>query len=421
MSPRHRRTSTPTSPPGTVDAYHVWKRFRSETNRPLLREQFQRVRARMSGQRADWTWVLRDIDLHIDPGESVALIGLNGSGKSTLLKVLSRVMYPNAGRVELSGRIGALIEVRAGIHPDLTGRENIFFYGTILGLSRREVAKRFDGIIAFAELEGAVERQVKFYSSGMQMRLGFGIAAFLEPDILLVDEVLSVGDVNFQQRCLERMKTVLDQGTTLVFVSHDMAAVEAMCSRAVWLDNSIMRADGPVVDVLQGYRRGLEERAAAYSADFADAIRIVDCAVHSPEGEQPVAGGPVDIALGLESVGRHDVQITVGVSEGPAAPIFLLRQETAVPDGYSRLGCHIVSLPLPRGRYYVWAAGSSDRGDNLLSWQPVTHLDVVGEARQGSPRGIMLLSPVHVRARWSSDADELSAITDNGAPIRQFS
>ena len=179
-----------------------------------------------------WRWALRDIDFDVAPGESVGLVGSNGSGKSTLLKILHRVMYPYAGSVEVVGRVGALIEVRSGIHPQLTGRENI----VPVRLAPRAwpptaVASRFDEIVAFAELEQAIDRQVKFYSSGMQMRLGFAVAAFLEPDVLLVDEVLAVGDAAFQQRCLDRMRYVLTQGTTLVLVSHDLAAVEATCAR----------------------------------------------------------------------------------------------------------------------------------------------------------------------------------------------
>ena len=188
-------------PDGTVTANRIWKRFRADRQRMLLRDEIQRLSARLRGEAGrGWRWALRDIDLAAQPGESVGLIGPNGSGKTTLLKILTRVMYPYAGSVEVAGRVSALIEVRAGIHPDLTGRENVFLFGSLLGLSRRDVAKRFDDIVTFAELEGAIDRQVKFYSSGMQMRLGFAVAGFLEPDVLLVDEVLAVGDTAFQQK-----------------------------------------------------------------------------------------------------------------------------------------------------------------------------------------------------------------------------
>src|SRR5919198_4084977 len=213
------RRASPMLPSGSISATHLWKRFHADRRRRLLLDQLQSLPALLrGGGRRGWRWALRDVDLVAEPGESVALVGANGSGKSTLLKILTGVMYPYSGRVEAAGRVGALIEVRAGIHPDLTGRENIQLYGALLGLGRRKVRERFDEIVGFAELEDAVERQVKHYSTGMQMRLGVAVAAFLEPDILLVDEVLAVGDASFQQRCLDRMRQGLTQGTTLGFV-----------------------------------------------------------------------------------------------------------------------------------------------------------------------------------------------------------
>jgi ABC-type polysaccharide/polyol phosphate transport system ATPase subunit len=203
-------------------------------------------------------WALRNVNLEIGPGEALGLIGLNGSGKSTLLRLLARVMYPYAGSIETSGRIGALIEVSAGLHPELTARENIFFYGTLLGLRRKEVSEKFDAVVDFSELESALDRQVKFLSSGMRMRLGFSVAAFLEPAILLVDEVLAVGDATFQTKCMERMRTVLAQGTTIVFVSHDLEAVESICKRVVWLEGGEVRRDAPTLDVLTSYRAAYE-------------------------------------------------------------------------------------------------------------------------------------------------------------------
>ena len=221
-----------------------------------MRDRIELLRTRLANKsEKGWNWALRDVELLAEPGDAVGLIGQNGSGKTTFLRILTRVMYPEAGKVEVAGRVGALIEVTAGIHGDLTGRENIFLFGSILGLSRREVAARFDQIVEFAEIEDAIDRQVKYYSSGMQVRLGFSVAAFLEPDVLLVDEVLSVGDARFQQKCLDRMRAVMAQGTTLVFVSHNLAAVESVCRRGIWLNDGVVLKEGPIQEVLAGYGR----------------------------------------------------------------------------------------------------------------------------------------------------------------------
>src|SRR4051812_26213475 len=288
-------------PEGTLVAENLWKQFRADRRRMLLRDEMERlVRSRSQGVKERHRWVLRDVNVTAQPGESIGLIGSNGSGKSTLLKLFTRVMYPHTGQVTAQGRVGALIEVRAGIQPDLTGRENIFLYGSLLGLGRRNVARRFDEIVDFAEVQDAVDRQVKFYSSGMQMRLGFAVAAFLEPDILLVDEVLAVGDASFQQKCLNRMRTVLANGTTLVFVSHDLAAVEATCSRAVWLDNGVLRSDGPVREVLARYRAAIEETAACESP-VDSPVRLVKAQASGPSGSVAKTSGRLSLSAVLEA------------------------------------------------------------------------------------------------------------------------
>lgn len=382
-------------PLGSISATHLWKRYRTQAIRPLLRD---RLTARRGS--AGWQWVLRDLDLSVEPGEAVGLVGLNGSGKSTLLKILTGVTLPEAGRLRVNGRIGALIEVRAGIHPDLTGRENIYFYGTVLGLTRREVRERFDDIVDFAELSDAIDRQVKFYSSGMQMRLGFAVAAFLEPDVLLVDEALAVGDVGFQQRCLERMRQVLVQGTTLVFVSHDMAAVESLCSRVLWLDDGVKRADGSTSDVLAQYRVGLEEKAARLASLIDDPITVSSLSLHAPHGAPPRTGAPLEISMRLASTVDEDVAMCIGVSEGPASPIFTLTRTLRVTEGHTDVRAVVDNLPLPRGRYYAWVGAFGGAGTSLMRWHPAAPLDVEGPNRQPPPRGVMLLSPVHVTARW---------------------
>jgi ABC-type polysaccharide/polyol phosphate transport system ATPase subunit len=206
-------------------------------------------------------WALRDVSLEVSPGESVGLIGRNGSGKTTLLRIVAGIIKPTEGRVEASGRIGSLLELGAGFHPDFTGRENVFLNGSIQGLRRREIRERFDEIAAFAELEQEIDRPVRTYSSGMYMRLGFAIAAFLDADVLLLDEVFAVGDEAFQRKCFGRIAEFKQRGGTIVFVSHDASAVERLCERALLLQRGAIAFDGPVHEAIVRYRRGLAEES----------------------------------------------------------------------------------------------------------------------------------------------------------------
>ena len=198
-------------------------------------------------------WALNDVKLQIGEGELVGIIGHNGAGKSTLLKILSRVTRPTTGSVELFGRIGSLLEVGTGFHPDLTGRENIFLSGAILGMRRAEIERKFDEIVAFSELQKFIETSVKWYSSGMYVRLAFSVAAHLEPEILMMDEVLAVGDAAFQQKCLDKMHEIRQQGRTILFVSHDMAAITRLCKRVVLLENGRITCDGEPHEVVNHY------------------------------------------------------------------------------------------------------------------------------------------------------------------------
>lgn len=206
---------------------------------------------RSNGQQT--LWALSDINLDIGQGELVGIIGHNGAGKSTLLKILSRVTKPTTGEVELFGRIGSLLEVGTGFHPDLTGRENIYLSGAILGMRRAEIDRKFAEIVAFSELEKFIETSVKWYSSGMHVRLAFSVAAHLEPEILVMDEVLAVGDAAFQQKCLDKMHEIRQQGRTILFVSHDMAAITRLCKRVVLLENGKITLDGEPREVVKRY------------------------------------------------------------------------------------------------------------------------------------------------------------------------
>ncbi len=215
-----------------------------------------------AGQREEF-WALEDIEFEIQPGEVVGIIGRNGAGKSTLLKILSRITKPTTGVVELYGRVGSLLEVGTGFHPELTGRENIFLNGSILGMSRQAIVKRFDEIVAFAEIERFLDTPVKRYSSGMYVRLAFAVAAHLEPEVLLIDEVLAVGDASFQKKCLNKMQDVGHEGRTVLFVSHNMMAVTRLCPRAILLNRGRVIGDGPSAQITSLYLRSETGTTAA--------------------------------------------------------------------------------------------------------------------------------------------------------------
>ena len=200
-------------------------------------------------------WALNDVSFSIGQGEVVGIIGRNGAGKSTLLKVLSRITYPTSGRIRVNGRVASLLEVGTGFHEELSGRENILLNGSILGMKRAEVAAKLDDIVSYAGVERFVDTPIKRYSSGMRLRLGFAVAAHLEPDILIVDEVLAVGDAGFQKKCLNTMEGMRNGGRTVLFVSHNMAAVENLCTRGIWIDSGQVRMDAPVHTVIQDYMR----------------------------------------------------------------------------------------------------------------------------------------------------------------------
>ena len=213
---------------------------------------------------------LQDVSFAIERGETVGFIGANGAGKSTLLKLIARILEPDSGTVTVNGRVGALLELGAGFHPDLTGRENVFLNASIMGINRQEVARRFDDIVAFSELERFIDVPVKHYSSGMYVRLGFAVAVNMEPEILLVDEVLAVGDAAFQHKCMKRMADLKRSGVTVVYVSHTLSTVETFCDRAVWLDDGVIHSQGNITDVVMDYLRAVahKEESAAKDGKF---------------------------------------------------------------------------------------------------------------------------------------------------------
>lgn len=225
----------------------------------VVRAPLRRFRHGNGKRNADTIWALKDASFEVEPGEVVGIIGSNGAGKSTLLKVLSRITEPTTGRVELYGRIASLLEVGTGFHPELTGRENIYLNGAILGMKKTEIDSKFDQIVDFSELERFLDTPVKRYSSGMYMRLAFAVAAHLEPEILIVDEVLAVGDAQFQKKCLGKMSDVATEGRTVLFVSHNMSAVKTLCNRTIWVDRGEIKEIGDTRQIVMGFLRGASQ------------------------------------------------------------------------------------------------------------------------------------------------------------------
>jgi ABC-type polysaccharide/polyol phosphate transport system ATPase subunit len=389
-----------TSSKGTVVVDRVWKRFRRDRTRPFLGDQIRAMSRRLTERESKYRWVLRDIDFTIEPGESVGIVGSNGAGKSTLLKILTRVMYPYAGAVQIAGRVGAIIELRGGMHPELTGRENTFMYGALLGLKRSEIIERFDTIVDFADLSKAIDRQMKYYSSGMQMRLGFAIAAFLRPDVLLVDEVLAVGDAWFQERCLDRMREVLQEGTTLVLVSHDLASVEATCSRGLWIQEGLLVKDAPIRDVLSSYRQSVEASTNRPYEAPDSVVTLNSFEVVGPNAGMPMSHCPLEFVSEFSVAQEVRGRLHIGVSEGSAAPVFLVSTAVTLDLGETQIRCRLEGVPLPRGHYSVWLYIESHDDLDVIPWHPVASFVLAGSDLDPAPRAVVRLSPVHVRATW---------------------
>jgi len=277
-------------------------------NWSTLRDTFSSILRKRSSSEPDkkhFIWALKDISFKVHAGETLGIIGHNGAGKSTLLKILSRITKPTSGIVKIKGRVGSLLEVGTGFHQELSGRENIFLSGAILGMKRKEIEKKLDSIISFAEMEKFIDEPVKFYSSGMFMRLAFSVAAHLEPDILLLDEVLAVGDVDFQHKCLDKMQEIMNQGNTILFVSHNMSAITRLCKRAVVLEKGQIVAEGDARDMVELYlNSGLNNCAEKSwddetSAPQSETVRLRKVRIIN-HSRQTVASLPINEPVGVE-------------------------------------------------------------------------------------------------------------------------
>jgi lipopolysaccharide transport system ATP-binding protein len=349
-------------------------------------------------------WAVRDIDFDVERGETFGIIGHNGAGKSTLLKILSRVTPPTTGEISLHGRVGALLEVGTGFHPELTGRENVFLNGAILGMTRVEILSKFEEIVEFAGVERFLDTPVKRYSSGMQLRLAFSVAAHLEPEILVVDEVLSVGDLAFQQKCLGRIETVAGEGRTILFVSHNLSAVQNLCRRSMLLSAGRTVAHGATEDVIQEYIRGVKAGAGIQLDERTDRqgsgeLRFSEVSFES-QGQvvdAPSTGQDLDIVLSYETLdGKplRNVNVATSISTHIGQVMLWLSSETTgtqfpelPPSGTVR--CHIPRCPLPAGEYVLtlWA----DRNGEPIDWVQraceltITQGDFFGSGQAQSP------------------------------------
>jgi lipopolysaccharide transport system ATP-binding protein len=287
-------------------------------------------------------WALRDVSMEVKEGEVLGLIGRNGAGKTTLLKILSRITKPTTGWAEIRGRVGSLLEVGTGFHPELTGRENAFLSGAILGMKKKEIKHKFDEIVAFAELEKFIDTPVKHYSSGMYVRLAFAVAAHLEPEILLVDEVLAVGDINFQRKCLGKMGDVARAGRTVVLVSHQLGQIRRLCQRVVWVDDGQIRQDGPTYEIVSAYES---------SVTLADRSNGVD-RKSSAKAQ----------FLGWRIAGADPAQWHILSTLGPVTVNFTVRVNESIRDGH-----HGVAL-YNHDRQLLWA-----RATESLQLSPGDH------------------------------------------------
>ncbi len=351
---------------------HVSKRFRlgasHDSLRDLLSAGFRRLVTPKAPRATDTFWALRDVDFSVDRGESVGIIGPNGAGKSTVLKLLSGIIQPNGGSVSVRGKLAALIEVGAGFHGDLTGRENIFLNGNILGMSRREIRTKLDDIVAFAGLERFLDTPVKRYSSGMYARLGFSIASHVEPEVLLVDEVLSVGDAVFRLRCMDRMRQLVKGGTTLVFVTHDLDQMQVICRRAIVLENGLVAFAGSSRDAVSEYMKAMSRSYAERGLEIGGAedqtpiATLHDLTLSDSKGETLIWARPNEtICAELSfSLGRDVPRLVVELNLRASIAENLISVNSARGDTYfdGRAGRHTVRLTLPHvpisGGQYLW-------------------------------------------------------------------
>ena len=341
-----------------------------------------------SGGRRDF-WALRDVSFELRKGEVVGLIGRNGAGKSTLLKILSRVTHPTVGRAEIHGRVGSLLEVGTGFHPELTGRENTYLNGAILGMGKKEIDRKFDEIVAFAEVGDFIDTPLKHYSSGMQMRLAFAVAAHLEPETLLIDEVLAVGDMAFQKKCLGKMGEVASGGRTIIFVSHQLNQIRRLCEKVIWLDQGKIFLTGPTPEVAGAYEASMTNRAEG-GRQPKDAMEIqngfLSWEIVEPRAENPnvlTTSGPVHLKFVLRlnkhvSDGHHGVAL---YNHERQLMWGWATKHLQLAEGVHEFHYSFPTLPLRPG-LYSWLVSLFDHGREVDVWPCFPEMAIATEIHQ---------------------------------------
>jgi ABC-type polysaccharide/polyol phosphate transport system ATPase subunit len=354
-------------------------------------------------------WALRDVDLDVEPGEAFGIVGKNGSGKSTLLKLLARIYAPSTGMLAVGGRVGSLIEIGAGFHPDFTGVENVYLNASIYGLKRSYVDEHLDEIISFAELEAFKDAPVRTYSSGMYMRLGFSIAMHVQPDVLLLDEILAVGDWDFQQKCYQKIWEFKRGGGTIVFVSHDETAVGRVCDRALLLENGRMVETGRAKEVVHDYHRRLDGAAAARIAATNGEPGVL-CRVHEVRAvagdgsirERFTEGEPMALEVWLYAEdGLEEGRVTVGIRDAAGRELGSQTVERVLlrPGQLERLRLNFPGLPMREGRFVVAVAvANGDGSKQLASADPALELNVFSEESDGG-------GPIRLGGSWELPGD----------------
>ncbi len=383
------------SSPIAIEIDGLWKQFRKGGHEGLLWEaavrSARRLLSRPSANRKDTFWALQEVNLHVRRGEAVGIIGPNGAGKSTMLKVLSRVLRPDRGHIAVNGRLSGLIEVGAGFHGDLSGRENIFVNGAILGMSRAEIRRKFDRIVDFAGIGDFLDMPVKRYSSGMYVRLGFSIAAHMEPEVLLVDEVLSVGDVSFKAKCMDAMRNFLRRGTSVLFVSHNLAQIKRFCDRVVLLDHGQVRLEGTPDEAIADYSRlvtdmedanpeGIENSHIGGRTELKGPARIAGVRILKGDGAPArtfVSGEPVRLEIDYEvdpSAGEiDDLNFAISVHMFGAGLFYQFESRrdglrTGRCAGQGRVAVNLPKLSLGEGVYQVSVALADEKGLPQHDW-----------------------------------------------------